>query len=169
MCMRLVCFALLIFLTGCDFVEDLVISHSEEDPWVGDWDILTIDGYSVAEAFEIENFAHGGASFYDDGTWSGYVYAGFIEAGIAVEISLGFEGTYELSDSRFTLAITGGEEIMTDGTGEWELEEDTLTLRFDDGGVIVLQRFWYDDTWYFDDEYPEIPQSDAQAMTGASQ
>ena len=164
---------LLVFSSvGCDLVEDIVFSPGEDDPWVGEWEIVTIDGYSLAAAFETEDFAWSWVSFYDDGTWYGSAAAWFTEDGISVEISLEFNGTYELLDSRFTLTVGSGRGIITDGTGQWELEGDTLTLLFDDGGIIVLQRISYLDEGirYFDDEYPEtVPQSDAQAMTGASQ
>ena len=159
---------LLAFSAGCDLVEDIVFSDGEDNPWVGEWEIVTIDGYSLAAAFETEDDAYSVVWFDDDGTWEGFADAWFTEDGISVEISIAFYGTYELSDSRFTLAVGSGEGIITDGTGQWELEGDTLTLLFDDGTIIVLQPTW---SWdWFDDEYPETaPQSDAQAMTGASQ
>ena len=171
MFMRFVCFmflgVLLVFSSvGCDLVEGIVFSEDEDDPWVGEWEIVTIDGYSLVAA--TEDNAYSVVWFYDDGTWEGFVDAWFVADGISVEISLTFYGTYELSDSRFTLNVGSGEGIITDGTGQWELEGDRLTLLFDDGTIIVLQPAW---SWdWFDDEYPETgPQSDAQAMTGASQ
>ena len=172
MFMRFVCFiffcVLLAFSAGCDLVEDIVFSEDEDNPWVGDWEIVTIDGYSIAAAFETEDNGYSVVWFHDNGTWEGFANAWFTEDGISVEISLAFYGTYELSGSRFTLVVGSGEGIITDGTGQWELEGDTLTLLFDDGTIIVLQPTW---SWdWFDDEYPETaPQSDAQAMTGASQ
>ena len=174
MFMRFVCFMflgmLLVFSSvGCDLVEDIVFSEGEDDPWVGEWEIVTIDGYSIAAAFETEDYGYSAVSFHDDGTWHGFAVAWFTEDGISVEISLEFIGTYELSDSRFTLTVGSGGGIITDGTGQWELEGDTLTLLFDDGTIIVLQWILYEDDWYFD-EYPETTsQSDAQAATSASQ
>ena len=146
---RLACVAflsLLMFTLGCEVLQEGLISPDETNQWVGTWGIDTVNGRSVVETFAGEHIdapsliGHGWLSFYDERTWDGYVELSFREEGFNIGLLSRFMGIYALSDDDFTLTITGGQKIFTDEHGKWTLEKDTLTLKFDDGSTIVLQR-----------------------------
>ena len=139
--------SLLTFTVGCDVVQEIIRDpgYDEINPWVGAWEIVSLDGLSIAETFaEGEPHAalegYGCVWFYDDGRWDGYVEASFGEGGFNLGIYFQFIGTYTVSDNYFTLALDGDEEIFSDENGKWEIEKDTLTLQFDDGSIVILQR-----------------------------
>ena len=152
--MRFIYLVLLILIaspliTGCDFAREIITdpSHGKTNKWVGEWEIVSIDGLSIAEVVAdgaphdaLEGY--GDVYFFSDGTWYSYVDASFTDDGITIGMYFHFDGTYTVSGDRFTLTLDGEEELFTDENGSWELEADTLILYFDDGSVIVLQEMY---------------------------
>ena len=140
--MRLVTFmfvVLLIFATGCDVVQD-VLTPVEDNPWVGEWEIVTIDSVSLDAMFTDQFADFSNISFLNDGTWYGHVESSFAESGICAGFYLEFWGTYTLKDAQFTLTVTAAVGIFSKDTGTWNLQNKTLTLTLDNGSIIVLER-----------------------------
>ena len=160
----LIVLSLLVLTMGCDFAQEILMSPNpvEQKPWLGEWQIVTIDGQTLAELFADESrgeavSGYSSVWFYDDETWSGSVEMTFSQGSFYLGFFVGFSGTYTLSDNVFTLS-TDDDEIFSDEGGTWEIEGDTLTLRFYNEGDIVLQRGIYYD---IESDYHDI-ESDAE-------
>ena len=145
--------SLLVLTMGCDFAQEILMSPNpvEQNPWLGEWQIVTIDGQTLAELFADASrgeaiSGYSSVWFGDDGTWGGWVEMTYSQGSFYLGFNIGFAGTYTLSDNYFTLS-TDDDEIFIDEGGKWEIEGDTLTLRFDDGSYIVLQRAIYYDEY----------------------
>ena len=77
-------------------------------------------------------------TFNSDGTWEWFFHAEIDipnRTATAAQQS-GLSGTYELSDSQFTLIVT--DDDVPDLTGTWEIQGDTLTITFESLQAALL-------------------------------
>ena len=104
----LVIIALIAGLSACDQVQYLFVPPEVEDNgWVGDWELQTIDGASLEELFESDfegvdlSVVSNRWTFHEDETWDMEIGIDFkvAEVGIAIASSniINFMGTYSLS------------------------------------------------------------------------
>ena len=150
----LVIVTLIAGISACDQVQHLFVppDEVEDNVWVGDWELQTIDGASLEEHFESDfegidlSVVSNRWTFHEDETWDMEIGIDFkvAEAGIAITSStiINFMGTYSLSGSNYTLSFMSHEENGFFGsdeldTGTWLRDGATLIL-YSDGDIIVV-------------------------------
>lgn len=131
-----------IAFTGILFMTLLLISCGDEEddnPFLGTWNVVSVDGETLADTFDEGINVTSNWTFHKDGTWEWITEVESI-------LSFNLSGTYTITGSSYTLTLDGEQtslfelgEDEQDITGTFQRIGSTLTLNHNDGTVVVLK------------------------------